>query len=224
MELYTFCLKNDCGASPNPFGNYCTLALTKPAIRRSAKVGDWIVGFASPESGLKDASRRVVFAMKVTNVLSMSDYNDFCRKECAEKIPQRPSATYEQLVGDCIYDFIEGVDEPVLRPSVHDESNIDSDLKGKNVLISQHYVYWGNEAPELPQNLWKIIKKGKGHQVEKNRPFIKDFEKFIKDYEINSIFAPPIHKINNWYCAESRGQCAQVDLEDNLIDEKIEQS
>ncbi|MCB9025872.1 MAG: hypothetical protein H6625_06115 [Bdellovibrionaceae bacterium] len=223
MRLFTYCLKNDFGASPNPFGGFCTIALTKPIIRKTAKLGDWIVGLASPESGLKEANRRIVYAMKVTQIMDFADYDMFCRQQCSDKIPIRPSKTYEQFVGDCIYEFIPGVDEPVLRDSVHDARNMESDLKGEKVLISDKYVYWGSEAPELPQNLWKIIKKGKGQQIEKNAPYIKDFLKFISEFEIPANFAPPISKIENWYGAESRGQSAEADLEDNLIDEKIGQ-
>lgn len=221
MRLFTYCLRNDFGVSPNPFGGYCTLALTKPVIRRTAEVGDWIAGLASHESGLKEANRRVVFAMKVTKIIPLSDYDMFCRQYCSQKIPQRPSKTYEQFVGDCIYEFIPGVDDPILRDSVHDDRNIATDLQGENVLISDEFLYWGSEAPELPASLWKIIKKGRGHQLEKNQPFVKDFLKFINDFEMSNVFAPPIQKIANWYGAESRGQCADADLEDNLLDEKM---
>ena len=222
MKLFTYCIRNDCGASPNPYGGYCTLALTKPIIRQQAEIGDWVVALASHESGLKDANRRVVCAMKVTNILSWEDYDMFTRKECPDKIPQRPSKTYEKFIGDSIYEFIPGVDEPTLRDSVHDDTNLATDLEVNKVLVSEEFIYWGSEAPELPKNLWKIIKKGKGHQVDKNTPFIKDFETFIADFEINAIFAPPCNKIEHWYGAESRGQCAKVDLEDNSIDIKIQ--
>jgi hypothetical protein len=221
MKLYTYCIRNDCGASPNPYGGLCSLALTKPVIRRSAKVGDWIAGLASPQSGLKDANRRIIFAMKVTQIMNWSEYNTYCLQECTDKIPVRPSLTYEQLVGDCIYEIYEGMEEPILRTSVHDESNIQTDLGGEHILLSDHFIYWGSEAPELPPNLWKIIKKGKGHQADQNSPYIKEFEKFVSDYDLNSIVAPPINKIEHWYCAESRGQCAEIDLEDNALDEKI---
>ena len=43
MELYSYVIKHDSGFAANPFCGYCTLADCKPAIRRTAKVGDWIV-------------------------------------------------------------------------------------------------------------------------------------------------------------------------------------
>ncbi|MCB0357317.1 MAG: hypothetical protein KDD40_09935, partial [Bdellovibrionales bacterium] len=221
MRLFTYCLRNDCGASPNPYGGYCTLALTKPVIRRTAEVGDWVVGLASHETGFKNANRHIVFAMKVTEIMTLQEYDLFSQRQCPDKLPQRPAKTYEQFVGDSIYEFIEGVDDPILRDSVHDDSNFATDMQAEKVLLSTEFVYWGSEAPELPENLWKIIKKGKGQQVDKNKNYIKDFLNFMQDFELHTIVAPPCNKIENWYGAESRGQCAEKDLEDNAIDEKI---
>ena len=45
MKLYTYCLRYDDGAAPNPYWGVCTLVICKPAIRRSAEPGDWVVVF-----------------------------------------------------------------------------------------------------------------------------------------------------------------------------------
>jgi len=42
--LYTYCIPYDDGAAPNPYWGICTLVICKPVIRRTAEVGDWIVG------------------------------------------------------------------------------------------------------------------------------------------------------------------------------------
>ena len=220
MKLFTYCLRRDTGAAPNPFGGYCTLALTKPVLRRNAEVGDWIVGLASGESGLKDANRKVVFAMKVTQIMNYEDYNMFCLSECQDKLPARPAQTYEEMVGDCIYDFSVG-DPPAVRDSVHESENMEFDLAGEKVLISDEFYYFGKGARELPPNLYKIIKKGQGFQQKKNDPFIDDFLNFIKDFKKNEVDGAPINKIENWYQAESRGQNSGFDLESDQIDEKI---
>ncbi len=44
MRIYAYILKVDSGFAPNPFHGWCTLACCKPAIRRKARPGDWIVG------------------------------------------------------------------------------------------------------------------------------------------------------------------------------------
>jgi hypothetical protein len=43
MKLYSYVVTHDTGFSPNPFWGCCTLADCKPAIRRTAKIGDWVV-------------------------------------------------------------------------------------------------------------------------------------------------------------------------------------
>ena len=37
-------MTRDYGFAPNPFFGFCTLANCKPKIRKSANVGDWIIG------------------------------------------------------------------------------------------------------------------------------------------------------------------------------------
>lgn len=40
MKLFSYIVTHDAGFAPNPFWGYCTLACCKPAIRRTANVGD----------------------------------------------------------------------------------------------------------------------------------------------------------------------------------------
>ena len=46
-RVYTYVLASDVGFAPNPFAGYCTVACCKPVIRRTARVGDWIVDLQS---------------------------------------------------------------------------------------------------------------------------------------------------------------------------------
>jgi len=55
-KLYTYCIPFDDDAAPNPYWGLCTLVICKPVIRRTANIGDWIVGTGSanaPISGIK---------------------------------------------------------------------------------------------------------------------------------------------------------------------------
>jgi hypothetical protein len=74
MTLYSYCLRYDTGAAPNPFGGICTLVICKPAIRRVAQPGDWVVGLGASSSPIGDVSGRVVYAMKITERLTMQGY------------------------------------------------------------------------------------------------------------------------------------------------------
>src|SRR5690349_17838620 len=84
MTLYSYCIPVDDGAAPNPFWGICTLAICKPVIRRVAKKGDWVVGTGSKELGLEN---QVVYAMQITDVESMQQYDKHCSSELKEKIP-----------------------------------------------------------------------------------------------------------------------------------------
>ena len=47
MKLFSYVVARDYGFAPNPFFSTCTLATCKPKIRRTASVGDWIIGTGS---------------------------------------------------------------------------------------------------------------------------------------------------------------------------------
>jgi hypothetical protein len=73
MTLFSYCLRSDMGAAPNPFWGVCTLVICKPAIRRTAKEGDWVVGLGAGASPLGDISDQVVYAMCVTRRMPMRE-------------------------------------------------------------------------------------------------------------------------------------------------------
>lgn len=54
-HLYVYAITRDFGFAPNPFHGSCTLATCKPGIRKSAKVGDWILGVGG--ANLKSAKK-----------------------------------------------------------------------------------------------------------------------------------------------------------------------
>src|SRR5215217_2593842 len=136
MKLYSYCLRYDGGSAPNPFWGICTLVICKPAIRRTAEIGDWIVGLGSAQSPIGDISTSVVYAMKVTSKLTMKEYDQFCTASLPEKIPQQ-SRDYRRQKGDCIYDY-GNAEQPTMRWGVHCDINRQRDLDGKYALLSKH--------------------------------------------------------------------------------------
>ena len=46
-RIFRYVVRFDSGAAPNPFGGWCSLAICKPGIRRTAGVTDWIIGLRS---------------------------------------------------------------------------------------------------------------------------------------------------------------------------------
>ena len=70
-RLYSYIVANDTGFAPNPFHGYCTLATCKPRIRKTARVGDWIVGTGSKRNG---KAGYAVYAMRVTEIMTFDEY------------------------------------------------------------------------------------------------------------------------------------------------------
>src|SRR5437016_2120161 len=100
MTLFTYCISHDGGSAPNPFWGVCTLAICKPAIRRIAQVGAWVVGTGSMNFNFES---QVVYAMKVTKKLSLKEYDKYCRDYLPNKIPIWKTMDVKLRVGDCIY-------------------------------------------------------------------------------------------------------------------------
>ena len=73
--LFSYCIPYDDGAAPNPFWGLCTLVICKPGIRKVAQVGDWVVGTGSKRSPIGDIGGQVVYAMCVSQVLTMREYD-----------------------------------------------------------------------------------------------------------------------------------------------------
>jgi hypothetical protein len=220
MKLFSYCVRYDGGAAPNPFCGICTLVICKPKIRLVANKGDWIVGLGSVNSPIGDISSKVVYAMKVTEKMTMQKYDEYCQIYLQAKIPQWHSKDdYRLRLGDCIYDYSEG-ELPKMRLSVHDKRNRERDLSGEHALLSNHFFYFGNKPVELPNNLKAIIHTSQGHKSNANQPYVDEFVKWINGYEMNRLYGEPQLKSEfSIEREEIRSRCASRDLEEDESDE-----
>ncbi len=180
VKVYSYVVRYDDGSAPNPFWDYCTLAICKPAIRRVAQPGSWIVGTGSKENV---GNNRLIYAMKVTQALPLEEYGKDHRFTC--KIPNNEDSI--KKLGDNLY-YKDCQGEIRQRfPSVHSYKNAENprtkskDLRGKNARISSSGSYWyfGSNAPNIPNNLASIVKKGQGHKCNSKPPVIEDFLEWI---------------------------------------------
>lgn len=219
MRLFTYCIPVDDGAAPNPYWGICTLAICKPVIRRTANVGDWVVGLGSKNVNGIDYSKKVVYAMKITKKMTLKEYDLFCSEKLRNKIPDIYNNEYSRQVGDCIYDFSFD-SEGVIRPGVHNNDNRSTDLGGKNVLLSDHFYYFGDQAVPLPPELHPIIKQGQGHQSYKNERYIEAFVEWIvhSGYRPNTLYGDP-QIILKFEGAKMENKCAQLRCKSNIQDE-----
>ncbi|WP_339744875.1 hypothetical protein [uncultured Rubinisphaera sp.] len=97
MKLYSYVVARDYGFAPNPFHGICTLATCKPIIRAKARPDSWIVGTGSKEISLEG---HIVFAMRVTEILTFDEYWSDVRFKC--KSPNL-RGSLKQAYGDNIY-------------------------------------------------------------------------------------------------------------------------
>jgi putative DNA base modification enzyme with NMAD domain len=177
VRLFSYCVKTDDGAAPNPYWRYCTLVICKPAIRRVAEVGDWVVGTGSRHALSGNLSGRVIYSMKVTAKIPMAAYDSFVRKYCPGKRPSVRHGDWRRQLGDAIYEFKHS--PPRVRPSVHDEDNRKRDLSGEYALISEHFWYFGRSGPTLPPSLLSLAQQRRGHRVHLNDPLRPAFLRWI---------------------------------------------
>lgn len=61
-KLYTYRETYDTGFAPNPFQEVLTLANCKPAIRRTAEVGDWVAAFTA--NIVRNADKKILYQGK----------------------------------------------------------------------------------------------------------------------------------------------------------------
>jgi hypothetical protein len=194
-RLYSYIVKNDNGSAPNPFWGVCTLTICKPKIRRTAIIGDWVIGTGSKNSELKDGrydlSGSLVYAMKVSDKKTIREYDQYCKTDLPDKLPKWFNKDWRKKLGDCMYDYSKGEAEPRIRMAVHKERNRIKDLSGLNALLSNHFYYFGEEPRPIPPTLKQIVIKGQGHLVLDDQKLIAAFEKWIGKFRKNKIYANP---------------------------------
>lgn len=162
INVFSYIVSSDYGFAPNPFWDYCTLACCKPVIRRTASVGDWIVGL-SPKALGND----IVFAMKVTEKTPVADY--WKNKRFRNKKAKMQSADPIRHRGDNIYKPIKNVgfqqqpSEHSNRDGTENEKQKERDINGEFVLISDDFTYFGTKAKKLPKKFLDII-VSRGHK------------------------------------------------------------
>lgn len=166
-NVYMYVVARDFGFAPNPFHGVCTLATCKPMIRRTAHVGDWVVGMGGAQ--LK-AVGRCVYAMQVTDALTFDAYWDDPEYRC--KRPVR-NGSRKTIMGDNIYHRPAGTTAWVQEDSHHSQidgrpepSNIKNDTQTNRVLISRNFYYFGDAAPSIPEGILAHLgyNNGIGHR------------------------------------------------------------
>ncbi|MEW8684776.1 MAG: hypothetical protein AB2556_03115 [Candidatus Thiodiazotropha sp.] len=147
-HLYIYVVDRDFGFAPNPFHGFCTLATCKPIIRNNAKLNDWILGVGGRRL---EATGRCVFLAKVTEIITFNDYWNDPRFKLKKPIR---NGSMVMMVGDNIYHQLPDSTDWLQEDSHHSNAdgttnieNLTRDTSSLNVLISEHFYYFGQSAP-----------------------------------------------------------------------------
>ncbi|MDB5816692.1 MAG: hypothetical protein JWQ11_332 [Rhizobacter sp.] len=156
-RIFRYVVRQDRGGSPNPYAGWCSLAVCKPVIRRTARVGDWIVGLRSR------ASDQVIYAMRVDEVVPLGKYwadARFAAKRPGKAKAHPPDNFYRAgPQGSLLY----------VANDLHGSDEMLADTGGRNALVSWHYWYFGDQSPALSTELIHLVHSGQGHALQMNR-------------------------------------------------------
>jgi hypothetical protein len=151
MRMFAYKITRDFGFAPNPFHGVCTLATCKPNIRSPAAAGDLVIGCGSSENGL---AGRLIYILRVTGKCSFQEYWDDPR--FALKRPNFKSSR-DRAYGDNIYhhdaagNWIQERSHHSFEDGAANTQNLVQDTGSDNVLWSRDFIYWGSDAPEIPE-------------------------------------------------------------------------
>lgn len=198
--LHSYIVAYDSGFAPNPFNGFCTLATCKPDIREHAGIGDWIVGTGSNRKGVRRGGF-LVYAMRVTEAMSIGDY--WCDPRFARKKPNQ-YGSYRMACGDNIYcpdgktggwtqlnSYHSKADGSPYRKHINRDTSVD------RVLISDDFVYFGAEGPEIPDALKNagIVLAGRGRRKVTDAGTIAAFERWLEGLGVKGYQGRPFDMV-----------------------------
>lgn len=197
MKLYSYVVARDYGFAPNPFFGYCTLATCKPKIRKTVKVGDWIVGTGSKPNG---RDNHVVYVMQITETMSFNEYWNDPRFQ-----DKKPSlhGSKKQAFGDNIYhktnngfQWLQEDSHHSLRDGTPNPENINNDTQTDRVLVSDDFIYWGGCGPKIPKRFRNFSEHDicgkRGHKSKFPGKVIDEFVAWIRSSEDTGYCGTPL--------------------------------
>ena len=188
MKYFFYVVRSDTGFAPNPFYKLCTLATCKPKIRKTAKEGDWIIGFYSRAKSVpKNYRGKLIYAMQITKKINYSKYwKDKPKKRYSNK-------TSKSRCGDNIY-HKNGDNWIQEKNQFHNGEEIKKhDTQTDAVLISSHFFYFGKNHVQLPEIFKRFVSKlPRGHKYKDMEIIGKKLIKFLEKKYINKKYGEPI--------------------------------
>jgi hypothetical protein len=198
VTVFSYVVEHDLGFAPNPFHGFCTLACCKPIFRKTAEVGDYVLGTGAVKPKLRGC---ITYWMRVGEILTFDEYwNDprFRRKKPAM------SGTTHLRYGDNIY---HRDDSGVLRQEDSFHSREDGSVspgdferdtgRTQKVLIGREFAYWGRAGMVLPPDLQCLVRRQKWHFTDVE---IERFLAWLAEHPERGYLGEPAH----WQFLEKR--------------------
>jgi hypothetical protein len=195
MRLCSYVVTNDMGLAPNPFWGYCTLSVCTPNhMGVQAKKGDWFIGTTSVSRG-----NRLVFAMRVSDVLSFEEYFSDLR---FEKKKPNVNGTWRQKLGDNMY-YKDEIGNWKQLPTLHHNTqrNREQDTKHPYVFIAEHFYYFGDKAIEIPAEYKDLIVDRQGCKCNRNPEVVQGFLDWLRENYTTGVHGKP-YNIDKAECDE----------------------
>ncbi|GBE22649.1 MAG TPA: hypothetical protein ENG98_00220 [Actinobacteria bacterium] len=184
MRIYTYVVARDYGFAPNPFYGVCTLATCISPIRRTASIGDWVIGTGS---ATKNLQCRLVYCMRVSQTLTYDEY--WAHEAFVRKRPRRDSSI-KAAYGDNIYHrapdghWLQADSHHSLEDGSPNPVNVKSDTKVDRVLVGARYSYWGADAIPIPEEFTRddvsAVRKGIGYRCHFPPPFAEALDAWLE--------------------------------------------
>lgn len=139
-----------------------------------------------------DLSGHLVYAMRVSDFMSMLEYDVWCHTELPLKVPLEQPLDWRHKIGDCLY-YKEANGEIGMREyGTHKaDKHRDWDLGGERVLLANEFYYFGEAAIAIPSHLTPIIKQNQNHLRIVDEGLITAFEKWISQFTPKHLYGEP---------------------------------
>lgn len=194
MNFFSYVIEHDLGLAPNPFWNYCTLAVCKPNIRnnKNLQIGDWIIGTGSKKIGKLN---HLIYAMQLSEKITFEQYWADTRFILKKPII---NGSLKQMYGDNFYHKDLTSDEWIQELSAHSvtdrQKHIKKDTSTNTVLIAENFYYFGDSSILIPDKFRIICKKGQGMKYKSLSEIGPIFLEWIKNQFETGVSGDPV----NW--------------------------
>lgn len=192
MLTYIYVIARDYGFAPNPFYGICTLATCKPGIRKSANIGDWVIGVGSKTI----LENKLVYLMKISEKISYNEY--WGNEKYGMKKPYMKSSL-KKMYGDNIYYYDNLAEKWIQADSHHsyangktNPDNLRKDTSSNSVLIANEFYYFGGDAIEIPERFRdEIYRSVRGYCKVETSKTITSFIKWIRSSHEIGYYSDP---------------------------------